>query len=369
MKICFYTDTFFPLVGGAEVVLHNLAKELKALGHEPVVLAPRVRHMHNPADLGYPIYRYSQPSSKRFLTRQTLWYLLRLHSSTKFELLHCHAAYPPAYVGASFKRLVRVPMVVRPHGGDVVPNGRIRKHPRLERRLRGALAAADAVIAQGRYLQNVILALGVEPERVHIINNGVALTSFRNRRPFSYPRPYVLGLGNLIHRKGFDLLLRAYAGLPDCEVDLLIAGNGRVRADLERLAHELNIDDRVKFLGFIEGQNKVDLLGSARALVCPSRSEPFANVILEAFAAGIPVIASDVEGNTELIRHRQRGLLFPSEDVQALATALRTVLADEALQSSMRKAISKFIRNFDWPVIARQYLALYEELCDRYGRS
>ncbi len=165
MNICFYTDTFFPLVGGAEMVLHHLATELVRLNQQPVVLAPRIRHLSNTIDVGYPVYRYRQPFSKRYFARQTLWKLWQLHRQQRFDILHCHAGYPQAHVGIALCRWYRLPMVVRPHGSDIVPGGRIRKHLKLEQRLRNALNATNKVIAQGEHLKNLILELGVKAER------------------------------------------------------------------------------------------------------------------------------------------------------------------------------------------------------------
>src|SRR5690606_21825721 len=168
-----------------------------------------------------------------------------------------------AYVGATFRRLFGVPFVVRPHGSDILPGERIRQHARLERRLRRGLASADAVIAQGTFLAGIIRDLGVDGERIRVIYNGVALEELRSAPPFDAPRPYVLGIGNLSRRKGFDVLLRAWARCDSREHDLVIAGDGRERFALEALARELEIADRVRFLGHVEGQRKASLYRSA----------------------------------------------------------------------------------------------------------
>ena len=288
MNLCFFTDTFFPLVGGAETVLHNLAIRLTESG-EVHVFAPRVRKVNNRLDVPYHVHRYGKPSSKRYLVRQVLFKLAWLHARYRFDLIHCHSAYPPAFVASTFKRMARVPVVVRPHGSDVVPGGRIRKNKRLETRLRKALSSADAIIAQGTYLRDIILKLGVKGDRIHIIHNGVDLELFSRGKTFPHPRPYVLALGNLIPRKGFDILLKAYAGLKEPTPDLIIAGPGPEEDNLKRMTGDLGIDSKVHFTGFIGGQQKVDLYRSAEFFVCPSRKEPFANVILEALASGLPV--------------------------------------------------------------------------------
>jgi glycogen(starch) synthase len=362
MRICFYTNSFFPEVGGAEMVLHNLATQLVCRGETVLVVAPRVPGADNHTDFAYPVRRYAKPSSKRFAVRQTLVQLSWLHWRHRFQVLHCHSGYPAAYVGATFKALFGTPLVIRPHGSEVIPGGLIRRHARLERRLRRALAAADVVIAQGHFLKDLIIALGVEERRVQVIHNGVDLTAFAAGTPFAHPRPYILGLGRLMRHKGFDVLLRAYARLQRPACDLLLAGQGQERPQLEALTRQLGIAQRVRFLGFVAGQEKVNLLRSAQFFVCPSRREPFANVILEALAAGLPVVASDVGGNPELIRHGVHGLLFPAEDDASLAHTLQQLLQQPELVARLRGAIPDFIRDFDWPKVAACYLELYRRL-------
>ncbi|MHC4140598.1 MAG: glycosyltransferase family 4 protein [Planctomycetota bacterium] len=215
MRICFFTDTFLPLVGGAEMVLHHLASRLAAGGDEVIVLAPRVRGADNRVDADYAVRRYAKPSSKRWGVHQLLVPLSLLQLRRRFDVLHCHAGYPPAHVGRTFGKLFGVPMVVRPHGSDVVPEGRIRRNPRLETRLKRALGAADAVVAQGAYLRDLMLDLGVDEKRIHVIHNGVDLEAFARADPFGHPRPYVLCIGNLIRRKGLDVLLGAWARLAE----------------------------------------------------------------------------------------------------------------------------------------------------------
>lgn len=363
MRICFYANSFLPNVGGAQMVLHHLVTQLTRSGETAVVLAPSLPRRDSPVPLTYPVSRYRRPSFRYFGVRRTLVHLMRLHWRHRFQVLHCHAGYPTAYVGATFKAWFGIPLVVRPYGGDDIrPGGRTRRHPWLARRLSRALTAADAVIAQGSFLREIILGLGVAEQRVHVIHNGVDLAAFAHGTPFPHPRPYILGLGNLAWHKGFDILLRAYARLPQPAPDVLIAGPGAERPQLETLACQLGIRHRITFIGFIHGQEKVNLLRSALCLVCPSRREAFSNVILEALAAGLPVIASAVGGNPELLRDGAHGLLFPSEDAAALAQALRGVLDTPALLAHLRAAIPDYIRDFDWPVVAERYRALYREL-------
>ncbi|HLB25631.1 MAG TPA: glycosyltransferase, partial [Nitrospirota bacterium] len=261
MRILFYAPTFLPTVGGAEIMLHNLAQTLTRRGHGVTVLAPKVRGKDNLVEASYRIVRYQRPSSKRFFVRQTLFHIAREKLTRGFDLLHCHGAYPAGFVGASFKTIFRTPLVVRPHGSDILPGEHIRENPRLEKRLVRALLRADAVIAQSDELRELILALGVPAERVVQIPNGVDLSLYVGA-PATPPTqgPYVLALGSLTHKKGFDVLIQAMAEVSrqDGAVRLLIAGGGTEKDGLRGLITELGLEDRVTLTGVLSGQAKLD---------------------------------------------------------------------------------------------------------------
>jgi len=362
MKICMYTDTFLPDVGGAELVLDNLATRFVERGHQVVVLAPRVRGRDNNLQRAYRLVRYRRPFSKRYLVHQTLPRLLALYGRHRFDLIHCHSAYPQAFVARSLKRWLGVPLVVRPHGTDVIDGELIRRHPILDARLRKTLPAADAVIAQGRFLERIARSLGAPPDRTCVIHNGVDVAAYRARSPSVPSRPYFLTMSNLRHRKGVDVLLRAYAQLDNPWADLVIAGSGSQEAELRRLAEQLGLGQRVRFIGQVFGAEKRGWFRDAVCYVCPSRREPFANVILEALAAELPVVATSVGGNLEMVEHEGNGLLVPPDNVPDLAQALDCVLTDSgrrrrfAVDSSLRAAA------FDWSAITSEYLALYQQV-------
>jgi glycosyltransferase involved in cell wall biosynthesis len=364
MNLCLYTATFLPTIGGAELVLHELASQLTRLGHSITVLAPKVRRGDNRVVATYRLRRYQRPSSKRFGVRQTLLYLLHEYWRRPFAVLHCHGAYPPAYVGAAFKRLCHIPLVVRPHGADILPGEYIRTNPRLEGRLRRALAAADVVIAQSAFLQGEIIALGVPPEKIRLISNGVHLADFAVKLPEAPGRrPYVLAMGSLTYKKGFDVLLHAFASLAEefPGLDLVIAGSGTELPVYTAFTQKAGLQARVHFVGVLHREHKVRLYQHCRFFVCPSRREPFATVNLEALAAGKPIVATAVGGNVEVVVDGVNGVLCPADEPEALATAMRRLLAEPALCAMMGQQSAQLARRYDWSCILPQYLAAYAD--------
>lgn len=361
LSICLLSDVSLPSLGGAQTVLDSLARRLVALGHRPVVVVPPRREPGHD-EFGYPLVRHQRMISKRFGTRLLVPRLLALHRRRRFDLVHCHAAYPQAHVASCFRFLTGVPFVVRPHGCDILPGESIRGSPRLERRMQRAIRDADAVIAQGEFLRGVIEELGVAPDSIRVINNGVDLATYRHAAPYPHPRSYILGVGSLVPHKGFDVLVRGYAALRARPHDLLIAGAGPEAAVLRSLADQLGVGDRVRLLGVVKGDAKASLYRSAMCFVCPSRREPFANVILEALASGLPVVASDVGGNREMIKPGENGLLVPSDSPDAVAAALQALDGRPDLLARLREGARRTAPRYSWEAVADRYLALYREV-------
>jgi glycosyltransferase involved in cell wall biosynthesis len=138
--------------------------------------------------------------------------------------------------------------------------------------------------------------------------------------------PLLLGLGRLHENKAFDVLLDSMALLPDHW--LWLAGTGPQEAALRSQAVRLGIEKRVRFLGWRD--DVAPLFSAANILVCPSRSEPLGNVVLEAWAQHVPVIAAASEGLQQLIDHEVNGLLVPTGDAPALAKSIMRITGARA---------------------------------------
>ena len=362
MRLGFYTFSFLPTVGGAELLLHSLAGSLTERGHQVTVWAPRVRGRDNRVAARYRLRRYARPSSKRFGARQTLAQLFLQTWGRRPHVLHCHGAYPAGYVGAAYKRVTGTPLVIRPHGADILPGEWIDRDPRLRARMRGALLAADAVVAQGASLAERLRALGVPAEGLRIIHNGVRLLDGEPGPPADAPS--VLAMGSLTAKKGFDVLLRAFALVLQClpAARLTIAGEGPEEPQLVRQAASLGIGDSVAFPGVVTGEAKAALLARARVFVSSSRREPFANANLEAMAAGRPIVATRVGGNVEMMEDEVSGLLVEPEDPEGLAKATLRLLEDRERAALMGRAAWQRAEVFSWEGMVDRYEALYREL-------
>jgi glycosyltransferase involved in cell wall biosynthesis len=350
-----------------EEVIHNLSISMLKEGCEPYVFAPYVRGKDNRLDVPYKVLRYSRPSSKRFGLRQLLIPLLWYHFKYRFDILHCHGVYPPGYVGSSFHKITGVPLIITPHGGDIKENDKgIIINSRITARIKKTFSSAQAVTAISSDIKARILKLGVNSDKVHLIPNGVFLNEYISPEEYHQQTndSYILYLGSLIKRKGVDILMQAFHKI--CKdypnVRLKIAGTGKEENNLITLSKELRIDQNVDFVGLVRGDRKRELLRNALFLVCPSRYEPFGIVILEAFASGIPVIASRIGGIPDIVKDGENGFLFEPENTEELTEKMEIMLNNNVLRNTMAQNTLQCANRYNWHSIVNEYINIYSKI-------
>lgn len=226
-----------------------------------------------------------------------------------------------------------------------------------------ANSRAGATFAEAR--------LGLRPETIRVVHNGTPLVGVSPpgeakslRAEWGLQPGGVVGLflGRLVPLKNVASLLRAVAGLNGAadRLVLVIAGDGSERADLERLGRDLGLSRRVRFLG--ERQDAGRLISAADFLVQPSVQEGLSNTVLEAMAAGRPVIASAVGGNGELVTHGRTGLLYPSGDEAALVQCLRLMVDDPVSRAAFSRAARVRVEEaFAIPAMVKAMEKIYAE--------
>ena len=214
----------------------------------------------------------------------------------------------------------------------------------------------DAVVVTTRDLADFYVRNGIRADRLQVIPNFVPepTAAVADRAAEATPPgvPLLLALGRLHRNKGFDVLLRALAALP--EHWLWIGGEGPLEAELRRLADELGVAGRVRFLGWRD--DTAPLFGAADAFVCSSRIEPFGNIVVEAWAARVPLVAARVQGPAALLSDGEDGLLVPPEDAGAMAAAIRRLAGEPALADRLTDAgRPRFEAAYSEPVVVGAY--------------
>jgi glycosyltransferase involved in cell wall biosynthesis len=227
-----------------------------------------------------------------------------------------------------------------------------------------AYRAARVVVGVSAQVRRELAATGLDPGRLRVVANGVDTEEFKpgrvSRAAVGLPDGVVLlFVGDIkTSRKNLDTLLRALAVAPGCTLAVVGATNG---SPYPRLAAELGLGDRVKFLGF--RRDVAALMRAADAFVFPSRYEACSLVLLEAAAAGLPVIAGRRTGGAELLNAQCSVLLDDVDDVAELAAALRRVVGNPEKRASMGVAARRVAERCTWAAMAAEYLAIYRELC------
>ena len=220
---------------------------------------------------------------------------------------------------------------------------------------------ADKVLAISEGLgRGLTHYFGVSPSRIQVIPNPVDLPSQRLERRPPEGHPHFLAIGRLEYQKGFDVLLEALAQMEDKTARLTILGEGKQEEALRRQAEELGLAERVSFPGFVK--DLTEYFARSTAFVLSSRWEGFGCVVVEAMAAGLPVVVTDCDyGPPEIVTHRVNGLVVPTQDSNGLARAL-TEVSEPALAARLSAAGLLRAEDFRIDVIARRYEALWESV-------
>jgi teichuronic acid biosynthesis glycosyltransferase TuaC len=269
-----------------------------------------------------------------------------LHQRSPISLIHAHAALPCGHAAAFLSRRLNIPFVVTVHGLDVFnrcfENG-------VAARWRGktssqVYARARKVICISQKVQRV-LEDGTGPAAsAEVVYNGTDPDFFAPGPPQSGP-PTILVIGTLLAGKGHELVLRALSTLKDSYPGLQcnIMGEGAERDRFVNLARDLNLGDRVHFLGRRSRSEVAEAMRNCTVFVLPSRFEGLGCVYLEAMASGKPAIACRGQGIDEIIHDGLNGMLIPVNGLDELVQNLRALLSDAALRARIGHAARQTI--------------------------
>jgi glycosyltransferase involved in cell wall biosynthesis len=225
------------------------------------------------------------------------------------------------------------------------------------------------LIGNTRAIVDYAVSQGWPRERAHYLPNFVpdpraAAVAREPALERPYGAPLALALGRLHPNKGFDLLIDALAMTE--ALHMWIAGEGPLRDDLARQAERLGLGGRVRFLGWRDDVSA--LMAAADFLVCPSRHEPLGNVVIEGWAAGLPVVATASDGPAGLIEEGSDGLLVPLTGeaggaAEALADAMQRLAGDAGLRARLAEGgRAAYEASFTEAVVVGRYRAFFDEV-------
>jgi glycogen synthase len=364
MRILFWSETFWPRVGGVENLAARLLPALRSNGHEFVVVTwENIRAADELSYQGIPAYRFPFFSGGRQGSLDPLLENRRQVSELKKrfapDLVHINSYGQSVLFHINTCGAHPAPVLITLH--QPLPNEPVGRESLLGNLLRTSdwiTACSASVLAHTRQLLPEITP------RSSVIYNGLTAPAF-NPQPISFDPPRLLCLGRLVTGKGFDLALAAFAKIlhrfPSAR--LVMGGDGPEREKLHQQAIALRLIHSVEFVGSVPPEKVSHFIDEATLVLVPSRLEGFGLVALEAALMARPVVATCVGGLPEVVLHEQTGLLVEAENSSALADAVVKLLTSPGAAIQMGQAARRRAQQmFSWQRHVSAYDALYQKV-------
>ncbi|MBW8011849.1 MAG: glycosyltransferase family 4 protein [Chloroflexi bacterium] len=360
-----------PVGGGASNASANIARKLSALDQEVTVLTTRFNSLPEEDQGGVNIVR--APARRRRVERSGVFEQLtflfggclrasRLMRTWRPDVVLAFFGSPSGVIALYLRMIYGLPYVVSLRGGDVPgfrPYDFAFYHKLIGPLLHVVWRRAASVVANSSGLRFFAQSFDSSVP-IQKIPNGVDAANYPGSTRRWEPT-HILFVGRLVYQKGIDLLIKALAGIKELIWEVSLVGDGPQRKELQALGERLGIGERVNFIGWQDREILVKRYQQANLFVFPSRHEGMPNAVLEAMASGLPVIASAIAGNEELVSPNETGILVSGEDVDALRGALRELISNPNLRKKMGMAGRKRVQtDYTWDRVAEQYLKLLQ---------
>ena len=376
MRILIVNSEHPPLGGGAGNASANIAREFVRLGEEVAILTTRYNDLPvDEVDDGIRIHRCL--SIRKEASRSNPWEQLSflLGACTdgllfvkkwKPDVLITFFGVPSGPVGLLAKTFFKIPYIVSLRGGDVPgfrPYDFKRFHDVTAPIIRAVWNRAGEVIANSSGLQD--LAESFESQAViKVVPNGVDVNKYQAKEGYD-GKPHMLFVGRVVHQKGLDILIDQLHDIQAHDWVLSIVGDGPERNPLKNQVRSQGMEERVYFLGWKERNELVSIYRHGNIFIFPSRHEGMPNAVLEAMASGLPVVASRIAGNEELVVHGKTGFLFPVDQPETLTDFIQKLITNPSLRKRMGTAARERVEEkYTWKRTAEAYLEIARQLVD-----
>ena len=382
LRICFVSRRFFPAVSGMSVYAANLLRELVCMGHDVTMVS-----QYRGDELGTHVYGGGPPppvSGVRVVGLEALGEqsggnfeediqtmvetIVDEHGESPFDIIHAQYGYPTGLAAMEASRKLGVPNLVSIQGGDGHWIGSCcGTHKRA---MLAVLGHAGALLIGTRSFADEVTENHDTPsERFTIVPNAVDTRRFEpvegRKLGEMDDEPTLLYHGRVDRRKGALVLLDAFADLVRERPGLRLAVSG-IGPDSDAVAErvrELDLRDRVELLGYAPYDEVPAVYRRGDAFVTPTFAEGFSSTILEAMAAGLPIVSTRAVGVVDCLRHGENALLAEPGDAASLALELRRMLDDAPLRSRLAEQALHEVRTlYSWPSVAQRIVGVYEDL-------
>lgn len=359
-EIVHVTPAYPPNLGGMEKVVQSLASVQKQAGQIVSVITSKQKESGLLKD-NIQVTRLNNFTIANTRILPSLFFnLLRLNCN---HIIHLHltSAFMPEIVWLAskikgFKYIVHLHMDMEPisQAGALL---KIYKPLILKRVLRDA---SFVVVFTKEQLQSVKNKYGIEVSKIKVIPNGVE-NKFYNKSQRKLPKkPRLLFVGRLEKQKNLPQFFNSLQGISE-KYTTTIVGDGTLKSDLKTLAKNLKLKN-ITFTGRADGKKLLNYYKKSDMFVLPSEREGMPLVLLEAMAMGLPIVATNVTGNRDVVLNNKNGLLAPLGDVKAFRSALLQSIANKRSYQEMSKTSRFMAEQYSWTKIADQFQKLYEKI-------
>lgn len=374
MKLLLINNEFPPIGGGGSTVTKYALRHLVQAGHEVTLITSQYKDLPKRETIdGATVIRI--PAIRRYKDFCAVWELVIFGISAFFytlgytfrhrvDFIQAYFALPAGWVAYLIHKLRGIPYAVY-FGGSDIPNANPSRYKALYPiitpllRMTWKSAAFRTVCSQDL----VRLAMKADPDSEFLcIPNGVETSRFQPIERPTNPKVKILFIGRLIPRKGFQRVVQALPKvrqLATVPFEVEVVGTGAHRPALDAIAEQLGVSDLIKYVGLVPYDQLEKSYQYADIFVLTSLSEGMPSVILEAMGAGLPIIASDVGGNNEIVHEGENGFLIKGNNVDEIAARLVRLINDTTLRQRMGEKSREFAKEYDWANIMAQYNKLY----------
>jgi len=376
MNICLLTSTFFPLIGGLEIVVHNLATSLTYLGHNVYLVTPYRGNRKLDKDYNYRIihFGFRGCNKLRLVTPTVVLTLAYVVKRFKIDVINVHNVRTPGFWAYSFRQFFnKIPIVGTPHGDDIqitpeIQDG-VRLNPESDKIVRRNLAMFTRITSISESIRQDLYQLVGNKEKIIDVPNGVWVQNFQQkinsaeiRKNFGIPldTTAVISVGRNHPRKGFQYGLDAVAKLQKNGADISYILVGRNMSPIIEKARSLGISDCLITPGEVNAEIVSQLLQSSDIYVSPSIVESFGLSTLEAMSAGLPCVVTDIPGSRDLVSI-EYGMLVEKADSDKLADAIKYLVENPSVRNHMGIKACNEAWKYNWPKIAKMYIEVYQE--------
>jgi len=369
--------------GGTEIAAYNLAVNMANRGNMIDVFTTSI-DSNNSVEV-YPnmnVHRHG--TSLKIASANPSIKLIYNPLNYDMDLVHAHSPIPysdlPALLYSKRKKL---PFILTYQfdgietGGSFIRNAGVSIYNKLF--IHRVLNSADVIIATTKsyaekspFLRGYMDKIVVIPNGINIDEVSTPLNRQESREKLDLPtdQQIILFFGSLVEYKGPDVLLKAFKLVKKefSSVKLIFAGRGHMISQLKTMTKQMDLEEDVIFTGFVEDGDKPAYYKSADIFCLPSTTmaESFGIVNLEAMAAGIPIVSSNMGGIPDVVKHGENGLLAKPYDVKMVAENLIKLLKDDEMRKEMGEKGLKMIKNYSWDKITIETEKLYKKTLENY---